>query len=275
MLLAGVILILVIFALIGWRKGVIRLVLSLVSMIITIMAAVVIAPLATTAIKNNTNIDENIAQSIYTVLYENKEVDEYFEDKQVLTGGIDISQVESHIQTVTDVVAEVGDKINLPESLTEAVKAMPDSELMSVIREYGEASVKEITIRLIAFRLADIVLTATAYLVIMVVVSIVLRVVVAATGLIRRLPVIKQADKLGGLIVGLVEGIAVVWIFFTVVTAISGTQAASNILVQIHGNAILESLYNCNPITSLLFSTIRSEERRVGKECRYRWSTYN
>ena len=141
MLLAGVILILIIFALIGWRKGVIRLVLSLVSMIITIMAAVVIAPLATTAIKNNTNIDENIAQSIYTVLYENKEVDEYFEDKQVLTGGIDISQVESHIQTVTDVVAEVGDKINLPESLTEAVKAMPDSELMSVIREYGEASV--------------------------------------------------------------------------------------------------------------------------------------
>ena len=119
------------------------------------------------------------------------------------------------------------------------------------------ASVKEITIRLIAFRLADIVLTAIAYLVIMVVVSIVLRVVVAATGLIRRLPVIKQADKLGGLIVGLVEGIAVVWIFFTVVTAISGTQAASNILVQIHGNAILESLYNCNPITSLLFSTIR------------------
>ena len=250
MLLAGVILILIIFALIGWRKGVIRLVLSLVSMIITIMAAVVIAPLATTAIKNNTNIDENIAQSIYTVLYENKEVDEYFEDKQVLTGGVDISQVESHIQTVTDVVAEVGDKINLPESLTEAVKAMPDSE-------YGEASVKEITIRLIALRLADIVLTAIAYLVIMVVVSIVLRVVVAATGLIRRLPVIKQADKLGGLIVGLVEGIAVVWIFFTVVTAISGTQAASNILVQIHGNAILEALYNCNPITSLLFSTIR------------------
>ena len=193
----------------------------------------------------------------FKLLNENKEVDEYFEDKQVLTGGIDISQVESHIQTVTDVVAEVGDKINLPESLTEAVKAMPDSELMSVIREYGEASVKEITIRLIALRLADIVLTAIAYLVIMVVVSIVLRVVVAATGLIRRLPVIKQADKLGGLIVGLVEGIAVVWIFFTVVTAISGTQAASNILVQIHGNAILEALYNCNPITSLLFSTIR------------------
>ena len=49
MLLAGVILILIIFALIGWRKGVIRLVLSLVSMIITIMAAVVIACLLYTS----------------------------------------------------------------------------------------------------------------------------------------------------------------------------------------------------------------------------------
>ena len=74
MLLAGVILILVIFALIGWRKGVIRLVLSLVSMIITIMAAVVIAPLATTAIKNNTNICQNMCQSIDKVLCDNREV---------------------------------------------------------------------------------------------------------------------------------------------------------------------------------------------------------
>ena len=60
MLLTGVILILAIFAVIGWRKGVIRLVLSLVSMIVTILAAVIIAPLATTAIKNETNIDENM-----------------------------------------------------------------------------------------------------------------------------------------------------------------------------------------------------------------------
>lgn len=47
------------------------------------------------------------------------------------------------------------------------------------------------------------------------------------------------------------------WIFFTVVTAISGTENAANILAQIHKNAFLEALYNNNPITRLLFSTIR------------------
>lgn len=95
MLLTGVILILAIFAVIGWRKGVIRLVLSLVSMIVTILAAVIIAPLATTAIKNETNIDENMAQSIYTILSENKEVDQYFSNEQMITDGINISQAEN------------------------------------------------------------------------------------------------------------------------------------------------------------------------------------
>ena len=46
MLLIGVILILGIFAVAGWRKGVIRIVLSLASILITIIAAVIVAPLA-------------------------------------------------------------------------------------------------------------------------------------------------------------------------------------------------------------------------------------
>ena len=193
MLLTGVILILAIFAVIGWRKGVIRLVLSLVSMIVTILAAVIIAPLATTAIRNETNIDENMAQSIYTILSENKEVDQYFSNEQMIPDGINISEAGEHLQNI----------------------------------------------------------------VIMVVVFIVLRIIIGATGIIRRLPIIKQADKLGGVIVGLIEGLVVVWIFFTVVTAISGTENAANILAQIHKNAFLEALYNNNPITRLLFSTIR------------------
>lgn len=257
MLLTGVILILAIFAVIGWRKGVIRLVLSLASMIVTILAAVIIAPLATTAIKNGTNIDENMAQSIYTILSENKEVDQYFSNEQMIPDGINISEAGEHLQNISKAIMEVGDRINLPESLTDAIKAMPESELMTIINEQGQASVKEISLRIIALRLSNIILTATIYIVIMVVVFIVLRIIIGATGIIRRLPIIKQADKLGGVIVGLIEGLVVVWIFFTVVTAISGTENAANILAQIHKNAFLEALYNNNPITRLLFSTIR------------------
>ena len=58
MLVAGVILILAIFTILGWRKGVIRIILSLASIVITIIAAVILAPICTSAIKNNTDIDE-------------------------------------------------------------------------------------------------------------------------------------------------------------------------------------------------------------------------
>ena len=211
MLLIGVILILGIFAIIGWRKGVIKIVLSLAAMIVTIVASVVIAPVATSSIKRGTNIDENLAQSIYELLSDNKEIDNYFAEGNELPVNIDTSQIANYIESMN----------------------------------------------VISVRLADIVLTAIVYILIMVVVFIALRIIISATGIVRRLPVIKQADKIGGVVVGFIEGIVVVWIFFTIVTAISGTETASNILLQIHGNTFLEALYNYNPITRVLFSTIR------------------
>ena len=71
MLVAGVILILAIFTILGWRKGVIRIILSLASIVITIIAAVILAPICTSAIKNNTDIDEKMSESIYNVLLNN------------------------------------------------------------------------------------------------------------------------------------------------------------------------------------------------------------
>lgn len=125
--------------------------------------------------------------------------------------------------------------------------------MADVITDYTSTSVKEITLRIISVRLANIVLTAIIYIMIMVIVFIALRIVIAATGIVSRLPVIKQANKAGGVILGLLEGLVVIWLFFTVVTAISGTETASKILLQIHGNNILEGLYNCNQSLSCYF----------------------
>ena len=251
MLLIGVILILGIFAIIGWRKGVIKIVLSLAAMIVTIVASVVIAPVATSSIKRGTNIDENLAQSIYELLSDNKEIDNYFAEGNELPVNIDTSQIANYIESMNVMIGEISDKVNLPESMTNTLKEIPESEIMGIVEDYSSTSVKELTLKIISVRLADIVLTAIVYI------FIALRIIISATGIVRRLPVIKQADKIGGVVVGFIEGLVVVWIFFTIVTAISGTETASNILLQIHGNTFLEALYNYNPITRVLFSTIR------------------
>lgn len=257
MLLIGVILILGIFAIIGWRKGVIKIVLSLAAMIVTIAASVIIAPIVTSAIKNGTSIDENMTQSIYELLSNNKEIDDYFAIEKELPSDINTDQIANYMNAMNGMIVEISNKINLPESLTDTIKGIPESDFMNIVEDYSSISLKELTLKIISVRLADIVLTAIIYILIMIIVFIALRVIISVTGVVRRLPVIKQADKIGGVIVGLIEGLVVVWIFFTIVTAISGTETASNILVQIHQNTFLEALYDYNPITRVLFNTIR------------------
>ena len=99
-------------------------------------------------------------------------------------------------------IGEISDKVNLPESMTNTLKEIPESEIMGIVEDYSSTSVKELTLKIISVRLADIVLTAIVYILIMVVVFIALRIIISATGIVRRLPVIKQADKIGGVVVG-------------------------------------------------------------------------
>ena len=141
--------------------------------------------------------------------------------------------------------------------MTNTIQTISGQEVMKAMELYSAQSVKEICLHIVALRMTEVVLTAIIYIVIMLIVFIALRIVIFATGLIKHLPVIKQADQLGGAVLGLVEGLVIVWIFFTIVTAISTTQAASNILAQIQANSFLQMIYNYNPVTKLLFNTMK------------------
>lgn len=257
MLVAGVILILAIFTILGWRKGVIRIILSLASIVITIIAAVILAPICTSAIKNNTDIDEKMSESIYNVLLNNESVNKYFDSDYDIPIDIDVNQVEAFTDNIAEIAGQIGDRIHLPESLTNTIQTISGQEVMKAMELYSAQSAKEICLHIVALRMTEVVLTAIIYIVIMLIVFIALRIVIFATGLIKHLPVIKQADQLGGAVLGLVEGLVIVWIFFTIVTAISTTQAASNILAQIQENSFLQMIYNYNPVTKLLFNTMK------------------
>ncbi len=94
-------------------------------MIVTIVASVVIAPVATSAIKRGTNIDENLAQSIYELLSNNKEIDNYFAEGNELPVNIDTSQIANYIKFMNVMIGEISDKVNLPESMTNTLKEIP------------------------------------------------------------------------------------------------------------------------------------------------------
>ena len=76
------------------------------------------------------------------------------------------------------------------------------------------------------------------------------------TGLIGMLPVIHQANQIGGLLCGLIEALIVVWVMFTVITALGGTTQMSQLIGQIHDNVVTDFIYNNNPIMKMLLKAV-------------------
>ena len=66
------------------------------------------------------------------------------------------------------------------------------------------------------------------------------------------MPVLRLVDRIGGLGVGAVKGVAIIWILFLLVTLLSGTAFGSYLYGQIEQDVLAKTVYENNPLTWLL-----------------------
>ena len=71
--------------------------------------------------------------------------------------------------------------------------------------------------------------------------------------LIGKLPIIKQFNKVGGTIYGVIQGILIVYIVFAVISLIAPMLNNTDFLEQINNSLIGNMVYNNNIILKLLF----------------------
>lgn len=126
------------------------------------------------------------------------------------------------------------------------------SKLVENVEESATLTLKDIASKIFAAQMAAIIVNAVSYCIVFIVLFIILKIITAVTGIISRLPVIHQADRLGGFVTGLVEGLIVVWLMFAIVTAAGNSSWAADILAQIHSNSFLEFVYNNNLIMKII-----------------------
>lgn len=243
------------FAYLGWSKGVIRMAVSLVSLIVTFLAAVIVAPAITYSLRTTTTIDDKIADSIYATIEKNENVDKAFADSDMVVE-IETEEVDADTHQ-QNLIKKVGEEMNFPTSVMDSISKISPDDIKEISEKYATATVKEITLRLFAKKIANIILSAIVYIVVMIIVFVGLRILLVFTGIFSKLPIIKQADRLAGVAIGLVEGIIGVWIFFMIITAMSGNEFAANCLMQIGDNKFLSFLYNNNLIMKVLMGTIK------------------
>ena len=234
MVLIAVLAVLCIFALIGMKKGVIKIAVSLATMVITIAVTTFAAPVLSEYIRNNTKWDEKIEKSIYENV--SRDGKSYGEDDEDIAG----EGISAYIDDIEEKVAAISERMNLPDSLTKSVSESVTSKLVENVEESATLTLKDIASKIFAAQMAAIIVNAVSYC------------ITAVTGIISRLPVIHQADRLGGFVTGLVEGLIVVWLMFAIVTAAGNSSWAADILAQIHSNSFLEFVYNNNLIMKII-----------------------
>lgn len=95
-------------------------------------------------------------------------------------------------------------------------------------------------------QVANLAAQRIAWIVSFILISILLGVLVHVLDILAKLPVIESINHLGGLAVGLLEGVVVVWILLFVIVLCQGTEWGRPMMESIQQNPLLRLLYENN-----------------------------
>lgn len=204
------------FALQGYHRGLIKSILSFFSLVITLVFVSFLSPYISNFFIEHTSVYESVKETCEEVMKPDED------------GGSGSSNLPAFLQ---DTMAETG-----------------GSELLvqgeDIFYDYAGGY------------LAKLIINAVAYVISFSILLIILKNIMSVLNIISKLPVINGINKLAGLLLGLVQGLLIVWIGFLVITIFSNQGLGRTCYLYINDSAILTLLYECNPILKLILGFI-------------------
>ncbi len=224
-LLIAVLGILALFAILGLSRGLIKTIFMTCSMIVAILAAVFISPFLHGYLQENAKVTDFLTEKVYIAM--------------------DLSNLSLELPDS----AEYVDAISIPDNFKVVLaEKIEDSDFFN-------AATEQISDRVCEF-IVNIILYTFSYIAVFVITLFLLAILGKALNIISKLPVIKQANKLAGLLLGLIQGLLIVWTFFILLTMLSSTGVGNAGLTMIAQNDFLSFLYNNNVLMSFLTNKI-------------------
>lgn len=199
--------IVLIFALcifLGYKKGLAGCLINLLAFFIAVAVSIMLFKPVSAIVTSTTQVDENLQSSIVSIFEKDEENKE---DKK-----------EENKSPIMDYIA------NKAEEVTEEKK-----------HEVVTNTAKDISIKII---------DALCFIAIFILVRIVLLFVKALADLITKLPIIKQCDKIGGVVYGVLQSFIIVFIALALITFISAVlnqYAVQELVNQSYIGSILNS----------------------------------
>ena len=136
------------------------------------------------------------------------------------------------------------------------VENKEESAMPNMIVEYIDSyttDVKNVGIEVVAQNISVILVKLMVGLVLFLVVRIALIFVKAIISVVEKIPVLKQFNKAGGIIYGILEGLIIIYIILTIISVISPMISNTGILAAINSSFIGRFMYNHNVLLELIF----------------------
>ena len=218
--LIAVIAILAIGAIIGLKKGFVDMLFGAVSMTIALILAVIVGPKLGGVVQGS----ERIMETLTVKVSETLNLDEL---------AVDIPDA--------DVLLE---NLNLPEVMKEKLSSAEFMEKTGLDAATEDASHKMADA--VALFLAKTIINALCFVIIFIVALILLWLLNNVLDVFAKLPLLKQANQLAGLALGLCQSVLVIWMFFAIITVISGSEFGQTVLGYVCDSKLLDFLYKNN-----------------------------
>ncbi len=212
-------------ALRGWHRGLIMTVFSMFATVIAIAVSAQLSPQLSHTWQNTAFYD-TVSEKVETTLFKGQDSrsDGEAEDDQDNRGIIS--------------------SLPLPDVVQNALAVNDDAQNdmlgVSAFRKY------------IADSVTGIILNAVSFVLVFIGVSIIMKIIIRCLNLISRLPVIHTMNKMGGMLVGLLKGLIILWLICIVITIMSGTEAGIYLYTQINESPFLKYIYDNNLIMALI-----------------------
>lgn len=214
---------------VGYRKGFLKLALSLGVTIAAMILVTILSPHVSTWIQKSTPLSEKVQSKI----------------EKVLLAGVQTEENLTHVEESQDEQIALIERGNIPEVLRDGLLSNNNGEVYEML---GVTSFVEYIGAYVSKVVADVI----AFLVTLLAMLIIVRIVMGLIGVLGRIPIVGGVNRIAGAILGMGFGIIIVWILFIVVTLLYNTDIGTACLQNIAESQILTELYNRNILMNFI-----------------------
>ena len=234
----------------GSRKGLVRTVFGLFSSIVVLLAGTVISPIISNQLRNNDKIFNAISTRIEKSLEnygKNGKRDEQSVDKKKTKGKKSKGKKSRELINADDIYVPYK-LLTGNQAVEEIITDILKNEHIKKAREDVQ---KEVNHR-VAIYLTGIVINSGTFILVYFILSVGLLVLGKVLNIISKLPVINELNRMVGGIVGIFQGLVIVWLIFTLMMVFIEKPFIQEGVRQIEENAFLRILYESNIIAKII-----------------------